>query len=324
MNRRDTILALLALGVMPLMARAQPAGKVHVVGVLLGPALSAAGIEAIRQGLREHGYVEGRNLRIEWRKADGSYELLPKFAAELVAQKVDVIITMSSPATLAAQKATTVIPVVFTQVGDPVESGFVCTLGRPDGNMTGLATLQGELTGKRLQLLKEILPALKSVAVLSNPESPPHAFNLQETRVAADKLKLNVRTVEARNLGELETALKAIVGQRAQALVLTPDPLIFSHRIRIIEFATKAPIPVLGWNDELTRNGALISYGPNTVVASRRTGYYVDRILKGAKPSDLPVEQPMEFELIVNLITAKTLGIKVSDAFLVRAHEVIR
>lgn len=324
MNRRDAVVALLALGALPLGALAQQAGKVHVIGVLLGPALAAGGIDAIRQGLREHGYDEGRNLRIEWRNAEGKFDLLPKFAADLVAQKVDVIFTVSTNAALAARNATASIPIVFTQVGDPVASGFVRTFARPGGNMTGLATLQGELTGKRLQLLKEILPSLKSVAILSNPDNSANALLLQEARQAAGKLSLNARVVEARNLGELESALTAIVGQRAQALVLTPDPLIFTQQDRILDIATRARIPVLGWNDELTRRGALVSYGPNTVAVHRRGVYFVDRIIKGAKPGELPVEQPTAFELTINLITAKALGIKVAHALLARADAVIR
>jgi len=324
MNRRESILGLLALGATPLTAEGQEKKKLHRIGVLSSPVLSALYIDAIRQGLREHGYVEGKNLRLEWRIADGNPDTLSKFAAELVRMNVDVIVAVAGPAAIAAKRATAAIPIVFTIIPDPVGYGLVRTLGRPDGNLTGLSAVQFELIGKGLELLKEVLPSLKFIAMINNPGSPGRALFSQLSQSSAAKLSLDVRNIEVRDFSELVSALTDIGKMGAQAVVLMPDALFFTYRTQIIDFATQSHLPVLGWQRQFAEGGALISYGANFVAMYRRTGYFVDRILKGTKPADLPVEQPTKFELVVNLKTAKTLGLVIPKSVLVRADEVIQ
>ena len=308
----------------PLAAEAQPAKKVWRIGCLWGPTLVRADMEAFREGLRKLGYVEGRDVAIELRFAEGRVDRLPGLAAELVRLKVDVILTVSGAASLAAQKATSDIPIIFTIVPDPVALGLVRTLARPGGNVTGFTALQVALAGKRLELLKEAIPSLKSVALLTDPANPTEAFQLQEAQSAARKLRLGVRIVEVRLPGELQPAVAAVAQDRLSALVIIASPFLFTHRVEITALAIKARLPVLGWQRQLVDDGALISYGPNHRDIFWRAATYVDKILKGAKPGDLPVEEPTKFELVINLKTAKALGLTIPPSVLGRADEVIQ
>ena len=322
---RLSLCAILILGLLlgPL-ATAQEAEKVRRVGFLSAPTPSPAMIDAFREGLRENGYVEGRSVLIEWRSAEGKAERLSGLAAELVSLKAEVIVTFASLATLAAKKATTTIPIVFTQVGDPIGSGIVTSLARPGANVTGLTNVIVDLTRKRLELIREAVPALKSVAILTDPMDPLNTSYLKETGIAARKLGLEVRVVDVRHPSELGPAFTAIVQARTQAVVLAPGPFIFTHRMQIANLAVKARVPVVGWDRELAESGALISYGPNRLKMLRRAAVYVDKILKGAKPADLPVEGPTEFELVVNLKTAKALGLTIPQSVLFRADDVMK
>ncbi len=324
MDRR-TFFGTLAGGLLasPLAAKAQQTGRVWRIGCLWAPASVTVDMDAFRRGLRELGYVEGRDLLIESRFAEGRDDRLQDFAAELVRLKPDVIVTVGTSAALVAKKMTAAIPIIFTVVSDPVAFGLVRTLARPGENVTGLATIQIEITGKRLSLLKEAVPSLRSIALLANPEGPRSAQSVQESRIAARRLGLEVRVVEARDPDELKSALTALPRGRAEALVLVPDPFLYTYRTQIVELAAKGRRPVVGWQSHLAESGALLSYGANTADVLRRAAVYVDKILKGAKPADLPVEQPTKFELVINLKTAKALGLTIPQSVLGRADEVI-
>jgi len=320
--RRSAILILgLLLGSL---ATAQQAEKVRRVGFLSAPTPSPAMIHAFREGLRESGYVEGRNVVIEWRSAEGKAERLSGLAAELVSLKAEVIVTFATLAAIAAKNATTTVPIVFTQVGDPVGSGIVTSLARPGANVTGFTNVIVDLTRKRLELMREAVPALKSIAVLTDPMDPLNTSYLKETAIAARELGLAVRVVDVRHPSELGPAFTAIVQARTQAVVLVPGPFIFTHRMQIANLAEKARVPVMGWDRELAESGALISYGPNRLEMLRRAAVYADKILKGAKPADLPVEGPTEFELVVNLKAAKALGLTIPQSVLLRADDVMK
>ena len=324
MDRR-TFMGRVALGLLAVpLATAQQAGKVYRIGFLSAPTAPAADTAAFRQILRERGYVEGNDLLIEWRFAEGKDDRLPGLAAELVNLNVDVIVTVASSATVAAQKTTAAIPIVFTVVADPIAIGLVRTLARPGGNITGLAASQIELAGKRLALVKEAVPSLASVLILANPANPATALFLQESRNAARRLGLQARVVEVRHSSELEPAFRIMSRERAPVVVLQPDPLIFENRSQILELAAKHRLAVLGWQNELAKSGALISYGADHADIYRRAAVYVDKILKGAKPADLPVEQPTKFEFVINLKTAKALGLTIPQSLLLRADEVIQ
>ncbi len=322
MHRR-TFLCGLTLGAVaaPLATEAQQAERVRRIGFLSAP---PANVEEFRQGLRENGYVEGRNLLIEWRSADGQDERLPGLAAELVRLKVEVIVTQGTSAPLAAKNATTQIPIVFTYVSDPVALGLVGSLARPGGNMTGVASISGDLTGKRLELLKEAIPSLKSVALLTNPANPASASGITEARVAARRMGLEVRLVEVRHLAELELAVTSIAHERAIAVVLVPGSFLLTYHTQIAELARKGRLPMVGWNRVLAESGTLISYGPSSVEVYRRAASHMDKILKGAKPADLPVEQPTKFELVINLKTAKALGLTIPRTLILQADQVIQ
>lgn len=314
----------LALGLFfgPL-AEAQQADQVRRIGFLSMPTPVLANVEAFRQGLREEGYVEGRNLLIEWRSADGKTERLPGLATELVRLKVEVIVTQATEAAPAAKNATASIPIVFTYVSDPVALGLVASLARPGGNITGIASISGDLTGKRIELLKEAIPSLKSVALLTNPANPVSASSMKEAQIAARRLGLDVRLVEVHHPAELEPTLTSIAQERAIAVALVPGGFLVQHRVQIAELATKGRLPVLGWHRTLTESGALISYGVNSVEIARRAASHVAKILKGAKPADLPVEQPTKVELIINMKTARALGLTIPGSLLLRADQVI-
>ncbi len=311
--------------VAPLAAGAQPAGKVYRIGFLGNStaALEANLVAPFREGLRELGYVEGQNIVIEYRWAEGKYERFPALIAELLAQRVEVIVTAGTPASLAVKKATTSVPLVMVAVGDPVATGLVASLARPGGNITGLTSTSEELDGKRLELLRQVIPKLSHVAVFWNPENPTLLTSLKEMRAAAHVLGMKVQVLEVKTPGELEETFKAIVRERPGALLVMADRLFLHNRQRIMDFATKQRLPVVPGHPELVEAGGLMSFGPSYPGMHRRAAYFVDRILKGAKPADLPVERPTKFELIVNLKAAKALGLKVPPSLLQRADQVI-
>jgi len=281
--------------------------------------------EAFRQGLRELGYVEGKNIVIEWRSAEGKRDRLPSLAAELVRLKVDIIVTAGPPATRSAKKATVTIPIVFAQDGDPVASGFVASLARPGGNITGLSTLAPELSGKRLELLKEIVPRLSRVAVLGNSTNPANAQVLKETELAAGVFGVKLQYLDVLDPKDIETAFRAASKGRADAVLMTVSGgVVLSQRTQVVELAAKSRLPAMYIIREYVETGGLMSYGVSLIDLDRRAATYVDKILKGAKPADLPVEQPTKFEFIINLTAAKQIGLTIPPNVLVRADRVIK
>ena len=279
-------------------------------------------IEAFRQGLREFGYIEGKNIIIEYRYAEGRSERLPEFAEELVRLRVDIIIAPATPPVQAAKKATTTIPIIFPGVADPVAFGFVVSLARPGGNITGLTNYTPELSGKRVELLKEALPRISRLAVLRDPRQPPDSFN--ETQKASQSFALKLQSLEIRNATDVETAFSAMKKDRTDAFITLPHAVVSFHRKRILELATKSRLPSTHGDKEWAEAGGLMSYGPDTIDIRRRAAKYVDKILKGAKPAELPVEQPTKFELVINLKTAKEIGVTIPQSVLYRADKVIR
>jgi len=326
--RTIVVIVTLALAVLtaPLAAAAQQAGKVHRIGCL--SAADARSImhlvEAFRQGLRELGYVEGKDIVIEYRFAEGRYERLPALAADLVRLKVDVILAASPPTHQAAKDATKTIPIVMAAAIDPVETGLVASLARPGGNITGLTWTAGpEIVGKQLELLKEAVPKVSRVAVLWNPTNHSHPLILGEAKVAARSLGVQLQLPEARGPDQFERALAAATRERAGALFILRDPMFYLHRTRLAELATKSQLPAIGVWGEFVEAGGLMSYGPSLPDLWRRAATFVDKILKGAKPADLPVEQPTKFELVINLKTARALGLRIPQSVLIRADQVI-
>jgi putative ABC transport system substrate-binding protein len=308
----------------PLAAEAQQRGKIARIGVLtlwVGSTTPLA--EAFRQGLREHDYVEGHNVTFEYRSVQGRADRLPSLAAELVRLKVDVIVTESNVAALAAKHATQTIPVVMAIAGDPVAAGVVRSLARPGGNVTGLTLMNRELSGKRLQLLKEIAPKIAVVAVIWNPTDPPAADFLRETETAAQSRGLKIHAIEARSPAELDAAFKAVADARPDAFFTLPGGMFQDNKTRIFDFARKNRLPGVFSNREYAEAGGLLSYGPSFADLFRRAAGYVDKILKGAKPADLPIEQPTIYELVINLKTAKALGLTIPPSLLQRADQVI-
>ena len=306
-----------------LAAEAQAARKVARIGIL--SSTDSAVWEAFRQGLRELGYVEGRNLTTEWRWHKGQFERLPDLAAQLVRLKVDVIVVSAPQPTAAVKAATTTILVVFIAVADPVRVGIVSSLARPGGNATGFATVVPEgFPGKLLELLKEAVPKASRIAVLVNPTNEMHRVSLPQSVAAADALKVRLQILEARGPDDLERAFDAATRERAEAIHVYGDPLTFIHRARIAELAARSRLPALYLFRENVEAGGLMSYGPSQPDIFRRAAGYVDKILKGAKPADLPVEQPTRFELVINLKTAKALGLTIPQLLLLRADEVIK
>jgi putative ABC transport system substrate-binding protein len=310
----------------PLAAGAQPAGKVHRIGFLGNStaALEANLVQPFRDGLRELGYVEGRDVAIEYRWAEGQYERFPALIAELIALKVEVLVTAGTPAALAVKRATTTIPLVMVAVGDPVGTGLVKSLARPGGNLTGLVSIAPDLEGKRLELLTEIVPKLSFVAFLSNPANPFHATSEKQARAAARSLHLKVEFFPVRSESEFDRAFLAMGGQRPGALVMLADRLFLHHRARIVEFAAQNRLPAVYAYTELVEAGGLMSFGPSYPGMHRRAAYFVDRILKGGKPADLPMEQPSKFELLINLKTARALGLVIPQPILLRADNLIQ
>ena len=326
MNRRAFISTALGFLAAPLAVDAQQPGKVARIGVLSqGSSISGPHIrEAFRQGLRDLGYAEGQNIVIEYRYAEGKAERLPDLAAELLRLKVDVIVSGGTLAPLAAKHATGTIPIVMSAAGDPVGTGLVPSLAKPGGNVTGLSNFSADLTAKRLQLLKEILPGVSRVAVLWNGANPIAALLMRETEAAARALGLQVQSLEVRGPDEFENALPAAVSGGAGALFVVDDPLVFIARLRIADFAARNRLPMTAIYREFAEAGGLMTFGANLADLNRRAAIYVDKILKGAKPADLPVEQPTKFDLVINLKTAKALGLTIPQSLLVRADEVIQ
>jgi putative ABC transport system substrate-binding protein len=312
----------------PLAAEAQQVAKIARIGYL-SPNLAASPHlrEAFLQGLRDLGYVEGRNVVIEIRSAEGKFERLPALAAELVALKVDVILATGTPASLAAEQATRTLPIVFVAAADPVTSGFVTSLARPGGNITGLFNLAPELVGKCLEQLTQAVPGVSRVAALWQPGGQGERMDkdmLKAADVAARTLGLRLQFVEARGPADFDRAFSEMTRARAGALTVLPSPMFLSERRRLADLAAKNRLPAVYPSRESVDAGGLMSYGPDLADLFRRAATYVDKILKGAKPGDLPVEQPTKFELVINLKTAKALGLIIPPSLLQRADEVIQ
>jgi putative tryptophan/tyrosine transport system substrate-binding protein len=319
------VMLFLSLLAAPLAAEAQPAGKIPRVGVLvLG--LPDGGLEPFRQGLQDLGYVEGKNIAIAYQSVEGKAERLPELAAELVDLKVDMIVAYAFQAAHAAKQATQTIPIVMVDVGrDPVEAGLVESVARPGGNVTGLTNMGVQLHGKRLELLKEVVPLASRVAVLVDGATPSQRLlNMQEAEPAARALGWTVRAWEVQGTEDFARVFAAMTAERPNALYVAGGPLMIANRKRIADFAFQRRLPsVYEWR-AVVEDGGLMSYGPSRADLSRRAATYVDKILKGAKPADLPVEQPIKFELVLNLKTAKALGITFPPTLLIQADEVIQ
>ena len=326
MDRRTFVGTVTAgLLVVPLAAEAQQAQRVPKIGVLtMSVASSMAAFEGFRQGLRDHGYVEGQNIVLELRFAQGRPERLAAMATELVQMKVDIIVTESTLAAQAAKHASETIPIVMAVTGDPVGAGLVASLARPGGSVTGLSVLAHELSGKRLQLLKEVTPKATRVAVIWNAAYPSAAGYLAETRAAARSMGLELQSFEVRSPSDLDVAFEAVAAARPNALITLPDGMLLANRARIVELTTKSRLPALFPDREFAEAGGLLAYGPSLAANFRGAATYVDKILKGAAPGDLPIEQPSRFELVINLKTAKALGLTIPQSLLLRADEVIQ
>jgi putative ABC transport system substrate-binding protein len=312
----------------PVAVKAQQGAKVPRIGYLAvdraaGPHL----IEAFRQGLRDLGYVEGSNVVIEYRDAEGKFERLPALAAELVALKVDVIVAGGTPLILAAKQATRTLPIVFAAASDPVTDGLVTSLARPGGNVTGLSNIAPELVGKRLELLKQAVPGVSRVAVLWQPGATGERTEkdmLKGAEVAARALGVRLQVVEARGPADFDRAFSDMTRARADALTVLPSVMFITERRRLVDLAAKNRLPAVYPSREYVDVGGLMAYGPHVADLFRRAATYVDKILKGAKPGDLPIEQPTKFELVINLKTAKALGLTIPPSLLARADEVIQ
>jgi putative tryptophan/tyrosine transport system substrate-binding protein len=328
MNRLNAGLVLLiGLLVAPLATEAQQSGRVYRVGYLSTPTRESVehGLAAFLRTLRELGWIEGQNLIIEYRWAEGNVERLPALAAELVRHKVDVIVAPAGSAALAAKNATSSIPIVMIFASDPVEMGLVASLRRPGGNITGTTFTPGpEIFGKQLQILKEAVPHASRVAVLSNPADPSFALQVRQVEATARSLGIRLQHVEARGPEELNSAFAAMARARADALLVTGTSTFLAHRTRLAELAVKGRLPTMHSFRESVEAGGLMAYAVNMADFVGRSAVYVDKILKGAKPADLPIEQPTKFELIINLKAAKALGITVPQALVLRADEVIQ
>jgi putative ABC transport system substrate-binding protein len=327
MNRRTFIATATAILVAPFAAGAQRAGKVARIGMLLpGTAARAARsptVQAFFEELRILGWIESQNVTIEWRFAEEQLERLAELAADLVHLKVDVIVTAAAPSARAAKDATSRIPVVILDPGDPVGTGLVASLAHPGGNVTGVTSIAPDLAAKRLELLKEAAPGVMRVAVLFNAAVPPAEIAMKELQAAARALGLYIQSVAVQGSKSMDEAFRLMTQERANGLIVFPDPLTFANQEVITNFATKSRIPGLFGAKEFVNVGGLMSYGPSYPGMFRRGAHYVDKILKGAKPADLPVEQPTKFELVINLKTAKAIGLTVPQSILRRADQVI-
>ena len=306
------------------LAEAQEQAKVPKIG-LLGPGSSsdsASSREILLKALHELGYIDGKNITIEYRYADNKVERLPALADELVRLKADVLVTTSTPAAIAAKNSTRTIPIIFLGVSDPVTAGLIDSLARPGGNLTGFTSIAAVLAGKRLELLKETIPKLSRMAVLWNPQDPGSRLNWKESQLPARELGLQLHSVEVSRIGEYEGAFKEAVKVRSGALAVSP--LTFANPTRLAELAIKHRLPAISTQPSFVANGGLMSYGPDQADTFRRAAVFVDKILKGTKSADLPVEQPTKFELVINLKTAKALGLTIPPVMMMRAEKVIK
>jgi putative ABC transport system substrate-binding protein len=325
MKRREFITLLGgAAAVWPLAARAQQPERMRTIGFLGSgtPSSQAQRTAAFVQRLHELGWIKSRNVAIEYRWAEGRNERAAEIAAEFVRLKVDAIVTSGTGIAIAVKQATSVIPIVFAAAGDPVGTGLVASLARPGGNVTGLSLQQTDVAGKRLELLREVVPTLRRLAIMANVSGPAAVLEMVEMQATARTLGIAVATLEIRRAEDIAPAIEAL-RDRADALYVVGDPLVFTNRIRINTLAVAARMPTMYIDKEFVEGGGLMSYGPNFPDLFRRAGDYTDKILRGAKPADLPVEQPTKFDLVVNLTTAKALGIEVPPTLLARADEVI-
>jgi len=327
MNKKIYWLALGAmLFALCMPAEAQQSTKIPRIGYLSGssPSTSPARRKAFLQGLRELGYVEGKNIIIEWRFAEEKFDRLPALAAELVRLKVDIIVTAGPQATRPVKQATSTIPIVMAQDPDPIGDGFVASLARPGGNITGLSSLAPELSGKQLELMKEIVPKLSHVAVFGTSINPGNAQNLKEVELAAKAFGVKLQYLDVLSPDDIETAFQAASKPRADAVLMLPGSVLVLRRAQLTDLAVKSRLPAIYPQTEFTEAGGLMYYGTNTPDLFRRAATYVDKILKGAKPGDLPVEQPTKFEFIINLKAAKQIGLTIPPNVLARADKVIR
>jgi putative ABC transport system substrate-binding protein len=322
---RLTVLALIILLTPVVTAAQQPRGSARI-GVLSSssPEREQGYLAAFQQGLRDLGYSEGKNLLIDRRYAAGKFDTLPELAAELVRLKVDILVVTGTPAAHAAKNATHLIPIVTVTAGDPIGTGLVTSLARPGGNVTGLTDLAAGVVAKRLELIKEVIPSATRVAVLLNPDNSSNLPQLRLTQEAAPALGVSILSVEARRLDDIDRAFATMRAKHATALLLIADGLLGSNRKRIIELTAKSRLPAIYWRREFVEDGGLMSYGASVADLYRRAAAYVDKILKGATPSDLPVEQPTKFELAINLATTRALGLTMPQSIVLRADEVIR
>jgi putative ABC transport system substrate-binding protein len=309
----------------PLAAAAQQGAKVPRVGFLgnSDAALEANLIGPFRDGLRALGYEQGRNIAIEYRWAEGNYDRFPALVAELLASNVDVLVTAGTPAALAIKKATTSVPVVMIAVGDPVGTGLVPSLARPGGNLTGLSSIAPDLEGKRLELLREVVPRLSRVGMFVNSLNPFHTGSVQQARTAAQALGIQLQLLDVRAAEDLDAAFAAILKERPEALFILADRVFLHNRARMMDFAARQRLPNINAYHELVQAGGLMSFGPSYEDMHRRAAIYVDKILKGATPADLPIEQPTKFTLVINLKAAKAIAVDVPPILVARADEVI-
>ena len=326
-RRRDLVLLLGAAALAPQLARAQakpPAGRLWRIGFLSSASAAAYAyrVEALRAGLRDLGYVEGRNFAFEFRWAEGKYERLPELAAELVRLKVDILYTHGTPGAQAAKKATNAIPIIVSAVSDPVATGLVASLRQSGGNITGLMFFVQELNEKRLELVREVFPKARRVAILSNADNESMKPIIPALENAAKALKLELRRFEVRGPAEFESAFSAMADWRADAVVPIEDAMLLANDRAIVEQSARRKLPAIGWN-EVAEKGGFLAYGADFIDISRRSASYVDRILKGAKPAELPVDRSTKYELVINMKTVKALGVKLPQAVLVRADRVI-
>jgi ABC-type uncharacterized transport system substrate-binding protein len=323
MKRREFITFLGSVAAAwPLAASAQ--SKIPRIGFMgNSTALEANLVDAFREGLREHGYEEGRNIVIEYRWADGKYDQFPALVAELIAAKVDAIVTAGTPAALAVKRATTTVPLVMVAVGDPVGTGLVPSLARPGDNLTGLSSIAPDLEGKRLQLLREVVPALSHVAMFINSLNPFHVSSMNQARAAAQAMGIKLQLHDIRKSEDLDDAFAAIRKERPDALLILADRVFLHNRERMMDFTKEQRLPNVNAYKELVEVGGLMSYGPSYEDMHKRAAIYIDKILKGAKPADLPIEQPSKFTFIVNLKAAKALGVTVPSQLLGLADQLI-
>ena len=324
MKRRDALLVLLALCV-PLRLMAQAPGKVYRIGFLAGglPSTSKSNVEGLRQGLQDLGYVEGQNFILDFRWGEGRNDRLVELASELVRSNVDVIVTAGEPAIRAAKQATTTVPIVMSAVGDPVGAGFAASLARPGGNITGVSNLAVEMTGKWLELLREMVPRLSYAAVLWNPANPTHHAFWKEAQNAARTMGIKVLGIEFGSPDDFEKGFAEMALKKVNGVLVLPDPVTGSNRVTLAARLAKHRLPGIALFRESAEAGFLLSYGVNAFNNHRRAAYYIDKILKGAKPGNLPIEQGTKFELVINLKTAKALGLTIPQSLLVRADELI-